>query len=455
MTGSLAGDRVEETSGFIYFAAAVIALGGVLFGYNATVIAGAILFVEKRFALSPLLEEGVIAASVVGALIGAAVAGPLADRYGRRWILFLTAGVFLLGALGSALAPDVAFIAVGRVLAGIGVGLVSVLATLYLAEVAPGQVRGRLVAIYMTANMGGVLLGYLVELAFDPGGSWRWMLGFPAILAALFGLGVYWLPETPRWCLCNDRLELARAALRRLRGRDDVDRELDEIESSVGTGKGTWSDLFASALRPALLIGVGLGVLQRVTGIDIAFFYGPTIFEFAGIKSLRIDIVSGLGVGTAFVLGQLVSLVLIDRLGRRPLLLIGYAGMACGLVPLGLAFAIGGESDLLGWMAVAGVILLAFAWAVGPSGVTFLLISELYPQSVRGPAMSVATVAIWLSFLVMTSTFLTLVEILGESATFWGNGVICAIAMAVVFFLVPETKGKSLEEVSAGLARRK
>lgn len=455
MTNQSAGDRAPGTSGFIYFAAGVIAVGGLLFGYNATVIAGAILFVEKQFALSHVLEEGVIAASVVGALIGAGIAGPLADRYGRRRALFVTAAVFFLGALGSSLAPNVAFIAGGRVLAGVGVGLVSVLATLYLAEVAPGQVRGRLVAIYMTANLGGVLLGYLVELAFDASGSWRWMLGFPAFLAALFALGICCLPETPRWCLCNGRLEAARTALRRLRGSDDVDRELEGIKPSVGSGKGGWSELFGPALRPALLIGVCLGVLQRVTGIDIAFFYGPTIFEFAGIKSLRIDIVSGLGVGTAFVLGQIVSLVLIDRLGRRPLLLLGYAGMVCGLVPLGLAFAVGGESGLLGWMAVGGVILLAFAWAVGPSGVTFLLISEVYPQNVRGPAMSVATVAIWLSFLVMTSTFLTTVDIFGESTTFWGYSLICLIAMGAVYFLVPETKGKTLEEISAGLARRK
>lgn len=448
------GDSTTEATGFVYFATLVIALGGLLFGYNATVIAGAILFIKKQYTLSPLLEESVIAASLVGALIGAAIGGPLADRCGRRWVLLLTAAVFLFGALGSALAPNVLWLAAGRALVGSAIGIVSVVGTLYLAEISPDHVRGRLVGIYMAANMGGVICGYLVELAFDADGSWRWMLGFPVIIAVPFGIGVWALPETPRWCICNDRLERARAALRRIRRSLDVDDELQHIQASVGRRKGRWSDLLGVDVRPALILGVGLGILQRVTGINIAFFYGPTIFEFAGMQSVSMDILAGLGVGTALLVGQVLSLMLVDRLGRRPLLLLGYGGMACGLFPLGLAFAMGDQSQLGQWMAVGGVMLLAAGWGAGPASVTFLLISELYPQQVRGPAMSVATVAIWSSFLVMTFTFLTTMEILGESITFWAYGLMSVIAMGVVYLLVPETKGKNLEEISASLAHR-
>lgn len=454
MTTLKSCDRAPQTTGFVYFATFVISLGGLLFGYNATVMAGAILFIKKQYALSPLLEESVIAAVVVGALIGAAIGGPLADRFGRRRTLVLTAAVFLFGALGSALAPDLLLLIGARALAGAGIGLVSVAGTLYLAEVSPAHVRGRLVSVYMTANMAGVIFGYMVELALDADGSWRWMLGFPVVIAVPFIVGAWALPETPRWWIRNDRMERARAALRRIRKAEDVDQELDRIQASVGSRKGNWSDLLAGDVRPALIIGVGLGLLQRVTGITIAFLYGPTIFKFAGMQSVSMDIMAGLGVGAAFLVGQVLSLVLVDRLGRRPLLLLGYGGMFCGLFPLGLAFAMGGDSLLWQWMAVGGVMLLAAAWAAGPGSVTYLLISELYPQHVRGPAMSVATVAIWLSFLVMTFTFLTTMEILGASLTFWAYALLSVIAMAVVYLFVPETKGKDLEEISAGLARR-
>jgi sugar porter (SP) family MFS transporter len=295
----------------------------------------------------------------------------------------------------------------------------------------------------------------LVELGFDDDGSWRWMLGFPAMIAVPFALGVWGLPETPRWCISYGQIGRARSGLSRFHNTADVDQELNDIQASLSSRKASWADLLGADVRPALFIGIGLGILQRVTGIDIAFFYGPTIFEFAGMRSASLAVLAGLGVGLALLVGQVLSLILVDRLGRRPLLLLGYAGMVCGLAPLGLAFAIGGESHLGQWMAVGGVMLLAGAWATGPAGITFLLISEIYPQNLRGPAMSVATVAIWLSFLVMTFTFLTTVEFLGESVTFWGYGLISAIAIIVVYFFVPETKGKNLEEISAKLVHRK
>ena len=280
------------------------------------------------------------------------------------------------------------------------------------------------------------------------------MLGFPLIVAVAFGVGAWALPETPRWWLSNDRIDRARAALQRFRDAEDVDQELDQIRVSLGSRTGSWSDLLSAVVRPALMIGIGLGILQRVTGVTIAILYGPTIFKFAGMQSVSMDTLAGLGVGAAFLAGQVLYLVLVDHLGRRPLLLLGYGGMLCGLVALALAFAMGGDSSLGQGLAVVGVMVLAGAWAAGPGSVTYLLISELYPQRVRGPAMSVATVAIWLSFLVMSVTFLSTVEILGESLTFWAYAVACVLAMAIAYRFVPETKGRNLEEISAGPMRR-
>ncbi|MEH6546996.1 MAG: sugar porter family MFS transporter [Sneathiella sp.] len=454
MTKQAINGGEAQTTRVVYLAAFVIALGGLLFGYNATVIAGAILFIKIQFSLSPFLEETVIGASLVGALIGAAFGGTLADRFGRRQVLFVIAVIFFLGAFASALAPSLVFVAIGRGLVGIAIGMVSVVATLYLAEIAPDRIRGRLIGIYMTANMVGVVCGYLVELAFDTSGNWRWMLGFPALIAVPFAIGARALPETPRWCVCNNRLDHARAALRRLHDTQNVDEQMGRIQADAGTQGGSWAGLLRKDVRPALIIGIGLGILQRVTGISIAFFYGPTIFGFAGMETVSLDILAGVGVGMALLAGQFASMLLVDHVGRRPLLLWGYAGMVCGLVPLGLAFATGGESLLIQGMAVGGVMLLAGAWAAGPASVTFLLIAELYPQQIRGPAMSVATMAIWASFLLVTFSFLTIMEKFGPAITFWSYALLAGFALVAVFFGVPETKGKSLEEISSSLKRQ-
>ncbi|USG60366.1 sugar porter family MFS transporter [Sneathiella marina] len=444
----------KRTTGFIYFTTCVIALSGLLFGYNSTVIAGAILFIKIEFSLSPFQEEMIIGILLFGALIGAALGGPLADRFGRRQVLFIIAIIFFLGILASALAPNLSSIAIARGVVGIAIGMVSVVGTLYLAEISPDHLRGKLIGIYMLANMGGVICGYLVELAFDTTGNWRWMLGFPAFIAIPFAAGVWMLPETPRWCICNNRPDQARDALERLRATDNVGGELGRIQAGVSPQAGGWAGLLGNDVRPILVIGLGIGIFQRVTGISIAFFYGPTIFGFAGMESVSLEILAGVGIGVALFIGQFVSMLLVDKVGRRPLLLWGYAGMVAGLVPLGLAFATGGETLLIKWMAVGGVMLLAGAWAAGPASVTFLLIAELFPQHVRGPAMSVTTMAIWSSFMLVTFSFLSIMERLGPALTFWSYAAIAAFAFIAVFFRVPETKGKSLEEISSSLKRQ-
>ena len=438
-----------ETSRFVYVATCIVGLGGLLFAYELTVIGGAILFIKEHFLLSPTMEEVVVSSVLLGAMIGAAVGGPLADRYGRRTALILTAIIFFLGALGSALAPTVATLIGGRVVAGVSVGTVSVTATLYISEVSPADIRGRLVSIYVLAAAVGFLGSGLVDYAFSATHGWRWMFGLGVIPALMFGIGMWFLPESPRWLASHALHDQARAVLMRFRGTPNVDGELQSIQSSLGQHRGGWAELMSPVVRPALIVGIGVGICQRVTGINLGFFYAPTIFKFAGFESAAVDILATAGLGATMVLMTIVAMQVVDRVGRRPLLLIGLAGMAVSLGVLGLAFLVPNQSGVLGWVAVVSLMVVVGSWTIGPGMVGFMLISEIYPLEIRGMAMSIATVALWAAYLLVTLTFLTTVQILGESGTFFFYTVMGIGAWVFVYALAPETKGKSLEEIQA------
>jgi len=438
-----------DTPRFVYIAAGIAALGGFLLGYDQVVIAGAILFIKKQFALSSTIEEVLVSAVVLGALLGAAAGGTLADRYGRRTVLMLIAVIFALGAIGTALAPTVTWLIGGRVVGGMAVGMVSITAPLYISEVSPSDVRGRLVSLFMLAAACGLLAAGLVDYAFSGDQEWRWMFGLQAIPAIIFGIGIVFLPESPRWLASHAREDKARAVLMRLRGTANVEDELQGIQTSLGQQKGGWAELVSPAVRPALIVGIGLGICQRVTGVNLAFFYAPTIFELAGFESASVDILASVGLGVASVLMTIVAMRVIDRVGRRVLMLSGLAGMALSLGILGLAFLVPHRLDILGWVAVASLMVLMGSWAIGPGAVVFVLISEIYPLKIRGLAMSVATMVLWGSYLLVTLTFLTLTQLLGNSGAFLFYALLGIGAWLFVYFLVPETKGKSLEEIQA------
>ncbi len=421
-----------DTPRFVYIAAGIAALGGFLLGYDQTVIAGAILFIKKQFGLSSTIEEVLVSAVVLGALLGAAAGGTLADRYGRRTVLMLIAVIFALGAIGTALAPTVTWLIGGRVVGGMAVGMVSITAPLYISEVSPSDVRGRLVSLFVLASACGLLAAGLVDYAFSGDQEWRWMFGLQAIPAIIFGIGIVFLPESPRWLASHAREDKARAVLMRLRGTANVEDELQGIQTSLGQQKGGWAELVSPAVRPALIVGIGLGICQRVTGVNLAFFYAPTIFEFAGFESASVDILASVGLGVVSVL-----------------MLGGLAGMALSLGILGLAFLGPHRLGILGWVAVASLMVLMGSWAIGPGAVVFVLISEIYPLKIRGLAMSVATMVLWGSYLLVTLTFLTLTQLLGNSGAFLFYALLGIGAWLFVYFLVPETKGKSLEEIQA------
>jgi len=434
---------------FVYLATAISALGGMLFGYDIGVISGAILFIKKEFSLSAGMEEIVVSSVLLGSLIGAVAGGVLADRLGRRRLLIVTAIVFGLGAVAAALAPGTASLIGARVVAGAAIGIASFVAPLYISEIAPVAIRGKLVSINQVALTSGIVISYCIDYAFAGSQAWRWMFAMAVIPAAAFGIGLLFIPNSPRWLAGCGHLDEARTVLNRIRAPEQVEGELNQIQQSVGQQKGNWSELLSPFLRPAMIVGVGLAIAQQITGINTVIYYAPTIFKFAGLSSASVAILASVGVGVVNVVFTLVAMQLIDRVGRRPLLLASLAGMALGLTVLGLAFSLPQLSGSLGWIAVASLMVYVGSFAVGLGPVFWLILSEIYPLRIRGRAMSVGTVANWSANLVVALSFLTLTQVLGKAFTFWLYGVVTIGAWLFAFFLVPETKGKTLEEIEA------
>jgi MFS transporter, SP family, galactose:H+ symporter len=438
-----------EGNHFVYLATAISALGGLLFGYDIGVISGAILFIKTDFSLSPGLEEIVVSSVLLGSLVGAVIGGILADRLGRRRLLIITAVVFALGAIGAALAAGVTSLIAARIGAGTAIGIASFVAPLYISEIAPVEIRGRLVSVNQVALTSGIVISYFIDYAFAGSQMWRWMFALAVIPAAAFGIGLMFIPDSPRWLVGRGHVNQAQAVLQQIRGPEQVEGELSDIRRSVAQQKGDWYELLSPLLRPAMIVGVGLAIAQQITGINTVIYYAPTIFKFAGLSSTSVAILASVGVGVVNVVLTVVAMQLIDRVGRRPLLLVSLAGMGLSLFMLGLAFSLPQLSGSLGWIAVASLMVYVGSFAMGLGPVFWLILSEIYPLRIRGRAMSVGTVANWSANLIVASSFLTLTQVLGKPATFWMYAVVSIGSWLFAFFLVPETKGRSLEEIEA------
>ena len=442
---------VAETSWkrSVYLAAATSALGGMLFGYDIGVISGAILFIKKDFSLSAGMEEIVVSSVLVGSLIGAVAGGMLADRLGRRKLLIITAAVFGLGAIGAALAPNTAWLISARVVAGIAIGIASFVAPLYISEIAPVDIRGKLVSINQVALTGGIVISYLIDYAFAGSQAWRWMFAMAVVPAAAFGIGLMFIPDSPRWLAGRGHADRAQVVLKKIRPPAQIEAELSDIQKSVAQQKGNWSELLSPLLRSAMVVGVGLAIAQQLTGINTVIYYAPTIFKFAGFSSASVAILASVGVGVVNLALTVVAMQMIGRVGRRPLLLVSLAGMTLGLLVLGLAFSLPQLSGSLGWIAVASLMVYVGSFAVGLGPVFWLILSEIYPLRIRGRAMSVGTVTNWGGNLIVAVSFLTLTRVMGKAGTFWLYAGVSIAAWLFAFFLVPETKGKTLEEIEA------
>lgn len=434
---------------FVFVAAGFAALGGLLFGYDTGVISGAELFLRDQFTLSTFALELIVSGVLAGAAVGALAGGRFADLFGRRKLLIATAVIFAAGALVCAAATSTGMLIAGRIVVGLGIGLSSGTVPVYISEVSPAESRGWTVSLFQLAITVGILLAYVVDYAFARIQGWRWMFGLAVVPAAIFALGMLVLPESPRWLAKQGLEENARAVLARIRGAQNVDSEMREIEASLSHAEehGHLSDLFAPAVRPALVVGIGLAVLQQVTGINTVIYYAPIIMQSAGISSASGAILATAGIGAVNVLMTIVSMWLIDRAGRRPLLLTGIAGMAVTLVCLGAAFRGSTHSSVTTWLAVISVMAYVASFAISLGPIFWLLIAEIYPLRIRSSAEGLSATFNWGANLLVSLTFLTLVQSLGAPRTFWLYGLLAAGAWIFSYWLVPETKGKSLEQI--------
>jgi SP family galactose:H+ symporter-like MFS transporter len=394
------------------------------------------------------MEEIVVSSVLVGAVAGATLGGALTGRFGRRKMIILAGIIFTVSALGTALAPTVGWLIAARVVSGIGIGIASFISPMYIAELVPAKVRGSLVAVNMLAITSGIVVAYLVDYAFSSSGGWRYMFGLAAIPSIALVIGMWRLPDSPRWLISKSKVEEARQILQRARTVSDVSPEITDIQKSMEKqGAGGMKGLFQPSLRMPMIVGLGLAVFQQLTGINTVIYYAPTIFKFAGISATGPAILAGAGLTMVMWLFHVLAIFLLDRVGRRPLLLVGVAGQIIGLAILGAAFQFQQLASFKSYVAIGGLVIYVACFAFGLGPIFWLLISEIYPLKNRGAAMSAVTVTNWALNLVVAVTFLTLVGVLGHAGTFWLYGVIAIGAWVFFYRLVPETKGKTLEQI--------
>lgn len=454
-SGASSGGGRDSLNGFVVVAAVVSAIGGLLFGFDTGIISGALLFVREEFALSEGAQQIVVGSLLLAAVFGALVGGPVSDRAGRKRALISVAALFMVGAVICALAQGLWNLVAGRVLLGIAIGAASMVVPVYIAEIAPPRFRGGLVSLQQFMITVGILLSYIINYALSGAEAWRWMLGSGAFPGAALLFGMLFLPESPRWLLARGDRDDALVVLRRARGEDaDVEAEVREIERARKTEAGvSYRDLLAPAVRPALVVGVGIAFFNQMVGVNAVIYYAPTILADAGFDNSA-AILATTGVGVANMLVTVAALLLIDRLGRRPLLLFGISGVFLSLIVLGSAYLLPEGSAATRYLLVGGLVVYIAAFAASLGIAIWLLNSEVYPSEVRGKGAAAGSITHWALDFVIASTVLTLVGAITPTGLFWLYGVFAALAILFVYRRVPETKGKSLEEVSEALAGR-
>ena len=439
-----------KASPFVIFVASVAAIAGILFGFDTGVISGAILFIKTEFHLSSAMNGMVVSAVLLGAVIGASLGGRFADQFGRRNILIVTALIYLVGITGSASSLNVTMLIVCRIIEGIAIGMASFVSPLYISEISPPKWRGLLVSLTQLMVTLGILSAYLVDAFFAYSANWRAMFAVGIVPGTCLLIGMLFLPKSPRWLLVKGREFEAKKVLQRIRQSRTITAELTEIKSSI-VDRSSWRMLLQKWLWPAMAVGIGLAFFQQFTGINTIIYYAPTIFQMAGFKSASIAIMATIGVGVVNVLMTLVALPLLDRVGRKPLLLVGITCMLASLIGLSVAFHISAQHELLKWIALAGMIVFIAGFAVGLGPVMWLMFSEIFPLEIRGLATSVAAAVMWGFNGIVSLTFLLVVDGIGASRTFLLYALLCLAGLWFVIKRVPETKGVSLEQIEKNL----
>ena len=429
--------------------AILAALSGLLVGYNTAVIAPVLDFVTADFGLDPVMQGVVVSSVLLGGLVGSLIAGTLIHRLGERSVLLFTALLFIVGPVGAALAESVSSLLIWRTVTGLGVGAATMVAPLYVSETAPARLRGALVSVIQLAITVGILLSYLTGAAWTPSGWWQAMLCVGALPGVLIVASVAALPESPRWYLLHGRHADAARAHARLTGGQGEELPL-RIDASPD---GNWRDLFRGRTRVVLIVAAGLFAFANLSGIDAILYYAPVIFAHVGIGGALGPILATAGIGTVNVIATIIAIGLIDRLGRRPLLIAGLVLMALSLIALALALLGGRGSDWANMFAVVCLCLFVMAFAVSLGPLPYVLMSELFPLALRGVGMGIASATAWGVNVLVSLTFPVLVEAMGIALVFGLYGLVSVAALVFVVVLVPETRGRSLELIEANLAR--
>ncbi|CAJ1845786.1 unnamed protein product [Sphenostylis stenocarpa] len=444
---------------YILGLASVAGIGGLLFGYDTGVISGALLYIKDDFEqvrASNLLQETIVSMAIAGAIVGAALGGWINDAYGRKKATLLADVIFTLGAILMAAAPDPYVLILGRLLVGLGVGIASVTAPVYIAEASPSEIRGSLVSTNVLMITGGQFISYLVNLAFTGvPGTWRWMLGVSGVPAVIQFVLMLFLPESPRWLFTKNRKHEAVDVLSKIY---DVARLEDEVDFLTAQAEQErqrrsnikFGDVFKSKeIRLAFFVGGGLMAFQQFTGINTVMYYSPTIVQMAGFHANQLALLLSLIVAGMNAAGSILGIYLIDHAGRRKLALSSLAGVLVSLIVLAFAFYKQSTSSnvLYGYLAVAGLVLYISFFSPGMGPVPWTLNSEIYPEEYRGICGGMSATVCWVSNLIVSETFLSIAEGIGIASTFLIIGGITLVAIVFVVVYVPETKGLTFDEV--------
>ncbi|WP_213277738.1 sugar porter family MFS transporter [Chryseobacterium indologenes] len=441
----------NTSSNIIYKSTLVASVGGLLFGYDTAVISGAIGFMKIYYQLSDVMTGWVASCALLGCIIGAMYSGKLSDQVGRKRVLMLSAILFIISSVGTALAPNLWIFVIFRIIGGMGIGIASMLSPMYISEMAPAAIRGRLISIFQLGIVTGILVIYFVNAyiagihgeSWNVSTGWRWMFGSGVIPSIIFILLLLTVPESPRWLAKQKRNDEALAILTQINGTHVAQKELESISESLKDKTPfSFSEIKEPQLKRALIIGILLAVFSQITGINAIMYYAPEIFKSTGVGSDSAFIQTIL-VGVINLIFTFVAIKYVDLWGRKKLLLLGISGMAICLFIVGFAFYTQQQGYLV-LIAILGYIA-CFAMSLGP--LTFVVIAEIFPTKARATAMSVATFFLWLAVFLVSQTFPVLIGSIGNAYTFWIYMLVAVITFLFIWKMVPETKGKTLEEI--------
>jgi sugar porter (SP) family MFS transporter len=440
-------ERDEElqrgSARYLYLPAMVAALGGLLFGFDTAVINGAIVFIKQQFGLSDSQTEIAASSLLLGCVVGASVAAFTSDRFGRKRVLLGAAALFTISSIGAALPRDLIEFAVARMVGGVAIGIASTLSPLYIAEISPAQKRGLLVSLNQLAIVTGILLSYSVNYLLTGAGpsNWRWMFASAAIPSVGFLLTLLFIPESPRWLMQEGREQEAEHFLTQIVGPQAAAEEIADIRAAISEESG---DLLDPTFRKALIVAIVIALFSQFTGINTIIYYGSIVFlEHVPHQTASTALWANVIIGAINFVATIVGMLLIDRSGRKPLLMSAFAGMALSLVVVSAAI----HFQAAGAIVLIFVLTYVACFAVGVGTGTWVIMSEICPTRVRGRAMSVATVCLWCGTLLVTLTFLSLVNLFTAAGVFLLYATVSIAALLFVWRSVPETKGRTLEEI--------